>query len=319
LNLIRVMPAQGRDCERLESVAQKPDVDFLIAGSQGLSGGEEAGGLSGRVIDIHDGRRSAVMRMRMVALAAAFAGLAVVVLLTPATASDPHDRAEACEAVSHGGADYVVCRFDPGEDDIRLFLNDSEGAPYGHFNFISDALAQKGETLAFAMNAGMYHEDRSPVGLYVEEGEELASLNDNDGPGNFHLKPNGVFFVNDAGVAGVQDASVFKSSDQEVRFATQSGPMLIIDGDIHPRFLKDSDSLKRRNGAGVTADGEAIFVLADSPVRFYDFAAFFRDVLKTPNALYLDGTISRIYAPELERNDPGAAMGPIIGVVVKDD
>lgn len=103
------------------------------------------------------------------------------------------------------------------------------------------------------------------------------------------------------------------------RFATQSGPMLVIGGEIHPRFLKDSDSLKRRNGVGVTEEGEAVFVLADTPVRFYDFAAFFRDELKTPNALYLDGTISRLYAPELERNDPGEVMGPIVGVVAPAD
>lgn len=95
--------------------------------------------------------------------------------------------------------------------------------------------------------------------------------------------------------------------------------MLVVNGKIHPRFLKDSDSLKRRNGAGVTRDGEAVFVLSDSPVRFHDFAAFFRDELKTPNALYLDGTISRLYAPALGRNDPGAAMGPIVGVVAPVD
>ena len=91
--------------------------------------------------------------------------------------------------------------------------------------------------------------------------------------------------------------------------------MLVIGGEIHPRFLPDSDSLKRRNGVGVTETGEAVFVLSDSAVRFYDFATFFRDEMKTPNALYLDGTISRLYAPELDRNDPGAAMGPIVGVV----
>ena len=95
--------------------------------------------------------------------------------------------------------------------------------------------------------------------------------------------------------------------------------MLVIGGDIHPKFQPESDSQKRRNGVGVTEAGEVIFVLSDTPVRFYDFAVFFRDELKTPNALYLDGTISRIFAPELGRNDPGAAMGPIVGVVVKND
>lgn len=224
-------------------------------------------------------------------------------------------KAHGCTQILHEKTDYLVCRFDPREDDIRVFLNDAAGEPYGQFNSVNAALAKKKEKLLFAMNAGMYHESRKPVGLYVEEGEELAPLNSHDGPGNFHLKPNGVFFINDAGAAGVQETSIFKSTDQEVRFATQSGPMLVIDGTIHPRFLKNSDSLKRRNGVGVTEGGETVFVLADNPVRFYDFALFFRDELKTPNALYLDGTISRGFAPELDRNDPGAAMGPIVGVV----
>ncbi|WDI32365.1 phosphodiester glycosidase family protein [Hyphococcus flavus] len=231
---------------------------------------------------------------------------------------------EACTQTTHDQIDYVVCRFDPQRDDIRLFLNNDDGEPYGHFNWVNEALAKKGETLVFAMNAGMYHEDRSPVGLYVgaeqKAGEIKYLLNENDGPGNFHLKPNGVFYVTGRGDAAIQETQKFKGvCGQLFRYATQSGPMLVIDNEIHPRFLSDSDSLKRRNGVGVTENGEVIFALADTPVRFYDFAMFFRDELNTPNALYLDGTISRLYAPELNRNDPGVAMGPIVGVVVKND
>ncbi len=225
----------------------------------------------------------------------------------------------ACEEQKYSGADYVVCRFAAG-DDIRLFLNDGTGAPYGHFNFLKDALTEDGETLVFAMNAGMYHEDRAPVGYYVEAGEDIAPINNNDGPGNFHLKPNGVFFVMDSGDAFVEQTETFlRVKRTPPRYATQSGPMLVIDDEIHPRFLPASDSLKRRNGVGVTETGEVYFVLSDSPVRFHDFATFFRDELKAPNALYLDGTISRVYAPELGRNDPGLAMGPIVGVVTSHD
>lgn len=281
-------------------------------------------------------------------------------------AAGPAMAAPPCVKTTYRHADYVVCRVDPQAHDIRLFLNKADGAPFGHFNWVNEALEKKGETLVFAMNAGMYHEDRAPVGLYVEAGEELAPLNDNDGPGNFHLKPNGVFYVTRDGAPGVLETEAFverfpppftgevasgearepegvngygnvrsqppqsasrtsigvgapidppPAGEQIIAFATQSGPMLVIDGEIHPRFLPDSDSLKRRNGVGVTEDGDVIFVLADSPVRFYDFASYFREELNTPNALYLDGTISRLYAPELDRNDPGVAMGPIIGVV----
>ena len=238
--------------------------------------------------------------------------------IAPASAGDG-----GCAAVKNNNADYVVCRFDPALQDIRLFLNNDEGEPFGHFNWVNEALAENGERLAFAMNAGMYHEDRSPVGFYREAGEDISPLNLIDGPGNFHLKPNGVFWIyyeHGMKAAGINISEELEShAPDAIHYATQSGPMLVINGEIHPRFLPDSDSLKRRNGVGVTQEGEVIFVLADSPVRFYDFAIFFRDVLKTPNALYLDGSISRLYAPELNRNDPGVAMGPMVGVVVKND
>ncbi len=224
-----------------------------------------------------------------------------------------------CAATSYEGVDYVVCRFNPAASDIRLFLNDAEGEPYGHFNWVNEALAKNGERLVFAMNAGMYHEDRSPVGLYIEGGREQSPLNVNNGPGNFHMKPNGLFIIDENGAWVITTSAYQVSNRPPPYYATQSGPMLVIDGDIHPRFLPDSDSLKRRNGVGVTDEGEVIFVLADAPVRFYDFARFFRDELGAQNALYLDGTISRLYAPDLDRNDPGLAMGPIVGVVEKAD
>jgi len=200
-------------------------------------------------------------------------------------------------------------------------LNDAAGTPYGDFGPLAKALEEKGETLVFAMNAGMYHDDRSPVGLYVENYDELKKISTKDGPGNFHLKPNGVFWIwaedGNHGAHIRSTESYLKAAHDVVAFATQSGPMLVIDGAIHPRFLVDSTSRKRRNGVGVKEDGTVIFTLSDTAVTFHEFATFFRDTLNCPNALYLDGAISRLYAPELERNDPGAAMGPIIGVVGK--
>lgn len=227
----------------------------------------------------------------------------------------------ACRTETRGETDYVVCAFHPARDDIRLFLNDEAGAPYGDFAPIAAALEADGEMLVFAMNAGMYHKDRSPVGLYVEGREEKRKASTRDGPGNFHLKPNGVFWVMDDKeghvAAFVSKTDEFLDSAHFIREATQSGPMLVIDGALHPKFLPDSTSRKRRNGVGVREDGTVVFALSDTPVTFHEFATYFRDELKTPNALYLDGTISRLYAPELSRNDPGLAMGPIVGVVAK--
>lgn len=232
-------------------------------------------------------------------------------------------RAEepACRNDAQGEARFVVCEFDLRMDDVRLFLKDESGAPYGDFGPLAAALREKGETLVFAMNAGMYHEDRSPVGLYVENQKQLQKASTTDGPGNFHLKPNGVFWVreSDDGVASafVTETAAFLKEADDVRDATQSGPMLVVDGALHPRFLPDATSRKRRNGVGVRTDGTVVFALSDTPTTFHAFATYFRDVLKAPDALYLDGTISRVFAPELGRNDQGLAMGPIVGVVAR--
>jgi uncharacterized protein YigE (DUF2233 family) len=219
----------------------------------------------------------------------------------------------ACRRDTIEGARYVICEFDR-RDAIELFLRDDVGAPLGQFDRVRDALAKRERKLIFAMNAGMYHEDRSPVGLYVENGRELKGLSTSDGPGNFSMKPNGVFYV-DRKSAGVQETKAFQRLKRAPRFATQSGPMLVIDGKLHPRFLADSTSRNRRNGVGVNGR-RVVFALADDPVTFHQFARVFRDKLKTPNALYLDGSICRLYAGDLDRNDVGFPLGPIVAVSV---
>lgn len=259
--------------------------------------------------------------------------LSIILLIAPACASnaqsfsvsreDPEvDPSHPCAPVSYKSADYVVCRFDSRKADIRLFLNNDAGEPYGHFNWVNEALEKDGERLVFAMNAGMYHEDRSPVGLFIEDGVELTPLNTKEGYGNFYLKPNGVFFITMSGEHGMLNTKTFEAQNitekLPLKYATQSGPQLITAFEINPIFLRDSDSRKRRNGIGFTDFYEINYVISDTPVTFYEFAEFFRENLNAHNALYLDGTISRLYAPELSRNDPGAPMGPIVGVVVKD-
>jgi uncharacterized protein YigE (DUF2233 family) len=222
--------------------------------------------------------------------------------------------AVACRNDSFEGAAFTLCEVEAGED-LRLFLNGADG-PYGSFAAVNDALAAEGGTLAFAMNAGMYHRDLSPVGLFVAEGREAARLVTREGPGNFGLLPNGVFCWGD-GRFRIVESRTFRATAPDCRFATQSGPMLVIGGALHPRFLPDSDSLHIRNGVGVSRDGRrAVFVISGDAVNFHRFGRYFRDRLGLPEALYLDGSISRLYAPALGRNDIGFPMGPIVGVVV---
>ena len=137
----------------------------------------------------------------------------------------------------------------------------------------------------------------------------------NTGPGNFGLLPNGVFCIG-AGRADVIESLRYEAEAPECRFATQSGPMLVVDGELHPRFLPDSTSRHIRNGVGTSADGaQVVFAISDEPVTFHEFARLFRDGLGLPQALYFDGNVSRLHAPALGRSDGGARMGPIVGVV----
>jgi len=221
-----------------------------------------------------------------------------------------------CGTQRYEGLDYTVCTVDPARDDLRLFLNGPDGAPLGSFAAIE--AAHPGQRLAFAMNAGMYHEDRAPVGHFVEGGRELMRLLTAASPGNFGLLPNGVFCIA-AGTARVYETLDFAARAPACRDATQSGPMLVIDGALHPRFLPDSDSINIRNGVGVSPDGARMWmVISDQAVNFHHFARFFRDHLGTPNALYFDGRVSRLHAPEIGRTDLGFPVGPILGVVVGD-
>lgn len=225
-------------------------------------------------------------------------------------------QAVECGQMRHDGKAYTVCRVDAAREELRLFLNDpATGKPLGSFGNVETLVEGQGRRLAFAMNAGMYHQDRKPVGHYVENGRESAPVIASDGPGNFGLLPNGVFCIG-KGWARVYETKRFQREAPACRHATQSGPMLVINGKLHPRFIENSDSRYVRNGVGTSADGKtAWFAISESPVNFHAFGRLFRDALKVPQALYFDGNISRLYAPGLDRYDGGFPMGPIVGVV----
>lgn len=224
--------------------------------------------------------------------------------------------AGTCQTQEFEGDRYAVCAVGAADQgDLRLWLDDGQGKVLGDFAAVRGTLPGN-QTLAFAMNAGMYHADYAPVGLFRADGVEKAPLVTAGGGGNFGMRPNGVFCVGAKAPFQVIESRRFAKVAPNCRLATQSGPMLVIDGQMHPRFLQDSDSRYVRNGVGVSRDMKtAWFVISDRAVTFHDFARFFRDGLGARNALYFDGSISRLYAPDIRRNDWGRRMGPIIGLV----
>ena len=163
----------------------------------------------------------------------------------------------------------------------------------------------------------MYRPNRSPVGLYIENGRQLQGAITASGSGNFYLKPNGIFFV-DGNTAGIFETSRFLHERPHADIATQSGPMLVVGGRLHPRFSSTSSSEKIRNGVGITDTKKVVFAISNDPITFTEFAKFFRDQLHCPDALYLDGSISSVYAPSVQRADRLLPLGPIIAAYARD-
>jgi uncharacterized protein YigE (DUF2233 family) len=218
--------------------------------------------------------------------------------------------------LSFAGATFTVATVDPAHDDLHLLWKDAKGQRFGSLERVEAwATAQK-KQLLLATNAGIFAPGYVPLGLHVSEGKTLVKLNQWHGGGNFFLAPNGVFAVLGKR-AGVWETGAFSRLNVKPRLATQSGPLLVQRGKLHPKFTKGSANRNFRNGVGATKDGKAVFVLSQFPVNFHDFARLFRDVLSCPNALYLDGAISGMLCPSTNCKSLGSNDFAGILAVVK--
>jgi uncharacterized protein YigE (DUF2233 family) len=215
----------------------------------------------------------------------------------------------ACNARVFEGTRFTVCV--PGKGRLELVAAGPSETAIRRLDDLEASLGRRAEYVAFAMNAGMYDEDGRPIGLAIVEGKRKRAINRRKGGGNFHLMPNGVFQVRQDGRAEVLTSDKWRPSPA-IRLATQSGPMLVIDGQLHPKFDHDGSSRHIRNGVGVTSGGEALFVISDGPVSLGKFGRFFRDGLKTPNALFFDGAVSALWDPASGRRDLTKPLGPMV-------
>jgi uncharacterized protein YigE (DUF2233 family) len=252
-------------------------------------------------------------------LAALLLALAFRESRSTSDAAPPHAaaaaRAGAARRVVHLGAAYDVRVVDVARSELRFYWRDERGRPFGSIGALRAHLERKGRTLLFATNAGMYRPDQTPVGLYVEDGRRLVPLDPRRGlPGNFYLPDNGVFFVAD-GRAGIVESSAYPPLGAgAVRYATQSGPLLVRGGRINPLFEPGSRNLRIRSGVGIVSPDSVVFAISEAPVSFHAFATLFRDALGCRDALFLDGEISLMYVPELSRRDTGGTFGAMVAL-----
>lgn len=212
-------------------------------------------------------------------------------------------------------SDFVVYKVNPKQQQVALYLKNSDGINFGSIANLKSRLSQCRKNLVFATNGGMYKKDKSPQGLFIENGIERAQIDTSDASGNFYLKPNGIFYLTDKNEAKVCKTEDFKK-DIKIQYATQSGPMLVIDGEIHKAFNINSTNLNIRSGVGILPNNEILFVMSKREINFYDFAEFFKSK-GCKNALYLDGFVSRVYCPSQNWIQTDGDFGVIIGVVAK--
>jgi len=223
-------------------------------------------------------------------------------------------QAPACTQRRFEGTRFTVCKFDARIDTMRITYRDAAGRPLRKLAALERAMGADAATVRFAVNAGMFDEEGAPIGLFVADGREGHAINLKEGSGNFHLLPNGVFAQGADGRVHVVPSPRFAARVPAPRWATQSGPMLVVDGKLHAKFDPDGESRLFRNGVGVSDPHTAWFAISEGGVSFGKFARLFRDALGCPNALLLDGSVSSLWDPAAGRQDDVAALGPMIVV-----
>ena len=213
----------------------------------------------------------------------------------------------SAETIEHAGTHYWVYRLDPKKEALELHLPEKAGEP-NTFPKLAASVEKAGRRLVFAMNAGIFEGNFRPTGLHISRGREITPLNldvytkrsPEEPTPNFFLKPNGVFFLRSDGSPGILESTAFGASGEKPVLATQSGPLLVRAGTIHPVLQPDSTSKRYRNGVGVASNGQVLLVCSvlkrdQGMSNLYRFAELFRDKLDCPDALYLDGDISYVH------------------------
>ncbi len=204
---------------------------------------------------------------------------------------------------------------DTQQQNLQFYWKDDAGQPFKSIENLKAWLDTNGQQLIFAMNGGMYKANNLPQGLYIENFATLAALDTLNGKGNFYLNPNGVFYILADNTTGICKTKQFKNNGN-VKYATQSGPMLVVDGQINELFVNGSKNLNIRNGAGILPNNKTLFAMSKKEINFYDFAKYFKDK-GCKNALYLDGFVSKTYLPQQNWIQTDGDFGVIIGLTEK--
>jgi uncharacterized protein YigE (DUF2233 family) len=210
----------------------------------------------------------------------------------------------------------VSQEFNPDTVQIKLLWRNENNEQLKTIGNTKNFIEQQKLNPLLIMNAGMYLQDYTAQGLFVQDGKIIAPINTTQNAyGNFYMQPNGIFAIAKSGKAIVSTTQNF-TLDSTIQQATQSGPMLVIVRKINSKFSNNGTSFYIRNGVGILPNGNIICAISTKPVNFYTFAKYFADA-GCVNALYLDGFVSRMWCPQIGVQQLDGDLGTIMAVVRK--
>lgn len=218
----------------------------------------------------------------------------------------------SCKEKKQQDENFVIYEVNPKKQNVRLYWKNSNNEIIKSIDHLKKEAETSNEKLVFAMNGGMFEADNSPKGLYIDNFKILKSIDTLQGSGNFYLQPNGIFYITQNNQPNIIETKKFRQN-KAIRYATQSGPMLLMDGKINPIFQKDSKNMNIRNGVGILENGDVIFAMSKKEINFYSLAQLFKE-MGCKNALYLDGYVSRTYLPEKNWIQTDGNFGVMIGI-----
>ncbi|WP_426275762.1 phosphodiester glycosidase family protein [Chryseobacterium sp. S-02] len=218
----------------------------------------------------------------------------------------------SCNGKLKNEDDFVIFKVNPKLENVSLYWKDNDGIILKSIDNLKNKVERDKRRLTFAMNGGMFEMNNSPKGLYIENFKILNKLDTLSGTGNFYLNPNGVFYLTKNNDAELIETKAFKYNSN-IKYATQSGPMLLFNGEINPIFQENSQNVNVRNGVGILKNGNIVFVMSKKEINFYNFASIFKE-LGCIKALYLDGFVSRTYYPDKKWIQKDGDFGVMIGV-----
>ena len=233
---------------------------------------------------------------------------------------------EGSKAIKFKGMEFDIFITNTDSNEISMHLKSpGKGKNYSNIIGLLNSEVLKGRKVLMITNAGMYTSSHEPEGLFIENRRPINELDKKIIPNtdlNFYMKPNGVYFIDTAEVNYISKTEDFegyvKKNKINVKYATQSGPMLVIGGEIHDKFKVGSPNLNIRSGVGIISDKKTVFIISKTETNFYDFGVLFKEVFNCKNALYLDGAISLMYINDIAPNERGGNFGPMISVVKKE-